>query len=294
MYGCLAFSFLFGGVARAQPRTEILWPDGAPGALGAEEKDRPRLQIWSPPKKRAARTAIVVCPGGGYGNLALGHEGREIAEWLNDLGVVAAVLEYRHRGKRYGHPSPMLDAQRALRWVRSHAAELGVETNRVGMLGFSAGGHLASTVGTHFDAGNSDAADPVDRVSCRPDFLILGYPVISFTAPYTHAGSRRNLLGDDPPDELLRKFSNELQVTPETPPTFLMHTSEDQAVPPENSVAFYLALRQAGVPAELHIYERGRHGVGLAREVPGANQWPAACAAWLKSQGLLSANRKNR
>ncbi len=264
-----------GALAAAQdPQPVLLWPDGAPGAVGAEEVDRPSLTIWLPPVEKAVRTGIVVCPGGGYGALAMDHEGRQVAQWLNSLGVAAFVLKYR-LAPRYRHPAPLQDAQRALRLVRSRADEFGVATDRIGIWGFSAGGHLASTAGTHFDT------------SCRPDFLILGYPVISFTSEYVHKGSRRNLLGDDPDPALVENLSNEKQVTPQTPPTFLFHTNEDKGVPPENSVLFYLALRKAGVPAEMHIYERGRHGVGLAPKDPVLSSWPARLADWLRVRGLL-------
>jgi len=279
----------FPSLARAdEPIRQLLWPDGAPGARGDAEQDKPTLTVWLPDPTKAVGSAVVVCPGGGYGGLALNHEGKQIAEWLNSLGVAAFVLEYRHRGRGYGHPAPLDDAQRAVRTVRAGASQWGIKPDRVGVMGFSAGGHLASTVGTHFDAGKPDAADPIERVSCRPDFLILCYAVISFTADYTHAGSRRNLLGDNPDPELVKQFSNELQVTSQTPPTFLFHTDQDRGVPPENSVAFYLALKKAKVPAELHVYEVGRHGVGLAGSIPGTSTWSECCAEWLRGQGLLT------
>jgi acetyl esterase/lipase len=195
--------------------------------------------------------------------------------------VAAFVLRYR-LGPRYHHPIELGDAQRALRFVRFHAADYGIEGDKIGIWGFSAGGHLASTAGTHFDAGNASAADPIDRLSSRPDFMILAYPVISFTTPYTHRGSLRNLLGDNPDLKLVASLSNETQVTPETPPAFLFHTSTDSGVPPENSVLFYLALRKAGVPTEMHIYERGEHGVGLAPSDPVLSTWPSRLADWMK------------
>ncbi|MEK7409515.1 MAG: alpha/beta hydrolase [Acidobacteriota bacterium] len=269
-----------------EPQPIPLWPDGAPGAVGDEDADRPSLTVWLPPAEKAAGAGIVVCPGGGYGALAMDHEGRQVAQWLNSLGVAAFILKYRI-GPRYRHPAPLQDAQRALRLVRSRAREFGVAPDRIGIWGFSAGGHLASTAGTHFDASDPAASDPLQRASCRPDFLILGYPVISFTTEYVHKGSRRNLLGDDPDPVLLESLSNEKQVTPQTPPTFLFHTNEDKGVPPENSVLFYLALRKAGVPAEMHIYERGRHGVGLAPKDPVLSSWPARLADWLRVRGLL-------
>ncbi|MBZ5593219.1 MAG: alpha/beta hydrolase [Acidobacteriia bacterium] len=271
---------LLAAMVQAAPKTELLWPNGAPGALGNEESDRPSVTVYLP-QSNGANSGVVVCPGGGYGMLALDHEGRQIAEWLNERGVAAFILRYR-LGPRYHHPIELGDAQRALRFVRFRAADYGVASDRIGIWGFSAGGHLASTAGTHFDKGNGDAADPIDRLSSRPDFMILAYPVISFTTPYTHRGSLRNLLGDNPDPKLAASLSNETQVTAETPPAFLFHTSTDSGVPPENSVLFYLALRKAGVPAEMHIYERGQHGVGLAQADPILSTWPSRLADWMK------------
>jgi len=265
--------------AAAEPKVVPLWPGGAPGAVGNEEADRPTLSLYLLAAEKAAGTGVVVCPGGGYGTLAMDHEGRQIADWLNSLGVAAFVLKYR-LGPRYHHPAPLQDAQRALRLVRSQAGEFGVAPDRIGIWGFSAGGHLASTAGTHFDAGDPSAPDPIDRMSCRPDFLILAYPVISLTTPYAHAGSRKNLLGENPDLALVEGLSNEKQVTSQTPPAFLFHTDEDKGVPAENSVLFYLALRKAGVPAELHIYRRGKHGVGLAQSDPVLSSWAGRLADW--------------
>jgi acetyl esterase/lipase len=270
--------------------TELLWPAGAPGAVGKEASDKPTLTIYQPAADQANGTAVIVCPGGGYGHLAVGHEGHDIGEWLKSLGVTAFVLKYRI-APRYHHPAPLDDAQRAIRLARSRAAEWKINPKRIGIMGFSAGGHLASTAGTHFDAGQSEAVDPIDRASCRPDFLILCYPVISFTTDYTHMGSRDNLLGKDADAKLVERFSNEKQVTPDTPPTFLFHTNEDSGVPPENSVLFYLALRKAKVPAEMHIYQRGRHGVGLAKQDPILGTWSDRLSDWLKGQGLLARSK---
>ena len=264
----------------------LLWPDGAPGALGSDDADRPAVAVFLAPKEKAVGTAVIVCPGGGYGHLALDHEGKQVAEFLNSLGVSAFVLRYRVAPK-YRHPAPITDAQRALRYVRSRAREFGVAPDRIGIWGFSAGGHLASTAGTHFDAGDPNAPDPIDRASCRPDFMVLAYPVIQFNSEYTHRGSQDNLLGKDSDQNLAENLSNEKQVTPQTPPTFLFHTNEDKGVPSENSIAFYLALRKAGVPAEIHIYERGNHGVGLAPKDPILATWAGRLADWLKTRGLL-------
>lgn len=264
----------------------LLWPDGAPGAVGDKDVDRPSLTLYLAPDDRATSTGVVVCPGGGYGALARDHEGKQVAEWLNTQGVSAFVLQYR-LGPRYRHPAPLQDAQRAIRTVRARAREWHVNPERVGIWGFSAGGHLASTAGTHFDDGKADATDPMDRVSCRPDFLILAYPVITLEPPYAHMGSRNNLLGKDADLKLVESLCNDRQVTGKTPPTFLFHTDEDRGVVPENSVLFYLALKKAKVPAELHIYEHGRHGVGLAPSDPVLSTWPDRLAAWMKGRGLL-------
>lgn len=278
----LASAFPAGAQSRRDPapEPELLWPQGAPGALGAEDADRPALTAYLPARRNGQ--AIVVCPGGGYGGLAMDHEGLQIARWLNSQGIAAFVLKYR-LGPRYRHPAPLQDAQRALRLVRARATTLGVDPQRLGIWGFSAGGHLAATAATHFDRGQPGAGDPAERVSCRPDFAILAYPVMTLTEEaYVHKGSRRNLLGDSPDAALLELLSNEKQVTAETPPTFLFHTDEDRGVPPENSVLFYLALRKAGVPAEMHIYERGPHGVGLAPLDYALSSWPARLAGWLR------------
>lgn len=272
----------------AEIKSEPLWPDGAPGALGDEAKDKPQLMVSLPDKAKATGAAIVVCPGGGYGHLAMDHEGRQIAEWLNSFGVAAFICDYRHRGKGYGHPAPLQDVQRAIRTVRARAKEFGVDPERIGVLGFSAGGHLASTAATHFDAGDAESDDPIQQASCRPDFACLCYAVIAFDEPFTHKGSQRNLLGAEASEDLIRKFSNEKQITKETPPTFLWHTSEDTGVPPQNSVVFYEQLKAHGVPAEMHIFEKGRHGLGLAQSTPGARMWPALFEEWLNSRGLLA------
>jgi acetyl esterase/lipase len=264
-----------------------LWEGPAPGAVGASEADTPTLTYYAP-TGRGTGTAVVVAPGGGYGALALNHEGRQVANWFNALGVAAFVLKYR-LGPTYRHPVELGDGQRAVRLVRARAAEFGVEPSRVGMMGFSAGGHLTATVGTHFDAGAPAAADPVERVSSRPDFLVLAYPVITSSGPYVHQGSMRNLLGESPSPELLESLSNDRHVTKETPPTFLFHTNADTGVPAENSILFYLALRRAGVPAEMHIFEPGPHGVGLGMTDPTLAAWPALLSQWLRQRGLLSA-----
>ena len=275
--------------SKPNPNTEtetvLLWPEGAPGALGSDDADRPSITIYR--ARQPNGTAIVVAPGGGYTNLALNHEGRQVANLLNAMGVTAFVLKYR-LGPRYRHPVELGDAQRAIKLVRSRAREYGINPDRIGMLGFSAGGHLTATAGTLFEAARPDAADAVDRVSSRPDFLVLCYPVISFDPAITHAGSVRNLLGDKPDPKLLEQLSADQRVTPATPPTFLFHTNADTGVVPENSVRFYLALRRAKVPAEMHIFENGPHGVGLALGDPALSAWPSLLSTWLRGRGLLS------
>jgi acetyl esterase/lipase len=272
--------------ALAQPETRLLWPNGAPGALGNEDADKPSIALYLPAPEKANGAAVVVCPGGGYGALAMDHEGRQIAGWLNERGVAAFVLKYR-LGPKYHHPVEMEDVQRAIRVVRHEAEEFRVAPDRIGVWGFSAGGHLASTAATHFDSGDANAADPADRESCRPDFAILAYPVITLTSPYTHEGTLHNLLGSDPDPRLIEYLSNERRVTPATPPTFLFHTTDDPAVPVENSVLFYLALRKNGVPAEMHLYAHGPHGVGLAQKDPVLSTWPARLNDWMRVTGLL-------
>lgn len=284
---CCSMWLMLSATLSAEPIVIPLWRDKAPGAVGDKPEDHPTLTVYLPPKDKATGTAVIVCPGGGYRFLAVGHEGQEIADWLNSQGIAAFVLRYRI-APRYRHPAPMQDVQRAIRLVRSRAAEWNVDPKRIGVWGFSAGGHLAATAATHFDEDNPQSSDPVEHISCRPDFCILGYPVISFTESFTHKGSRDNLLGPNPDPKLVDKLSLEKQVSPQTPPTFLFHTTEDKAVPPENSVAFYLALRKAGVPAELHIFEKGPHGVGLAKKDPFLRTWPDLLANWLRSHGWLA------
>jgi acetyl esterase/lipase len=271
----------------AETPTILLWPNGAPGSQGQTDDDKPSITMYRPFEAKAAVTAVVIAPGGGYGFLASNHEGRQVANWFNSMGITAFVLKYR-LGPRYHHPIELGDAQRAIRMVRSRAKKFGIAPERIGMMGFSAGGHLAATVATHFDIGNPAAADPIDRVSSRPDFVVLGYPVITFEPPYAHSGSAENLLGENPDPKLIDELSNERHVTAQTPSTFLFSTSEDTVVPPENSVSFYAALHRAGVPAELHIFEKGPHGVGLDLGDPVLGEWPALLAHWLRVHGLLS------
>ncbi len=268
------------------PEVIDLWPDGAPGALGDGEEDRPTLGIYLPDPDLAVGTAVVVCPGGGYRNLAMDHEGDQIARWLNSIGVAAFVLKYR-LGPKYHHPAMQNDVLHAIRTVRRRAWRWGVDPERIGVMGFSAGGHLASTAATLFEEGNPESDNEWTRISSRPDFAVLCYPVISLAASYAHAGSRRNLLGDNPDPALVEMMSTEQRVTRRTPPTFLWHTTEDSAVPVQNSIAFYLKLVEHGVPAELHAFEQGRHGMGLGWSDRALSQWPSLLANWLEKRGLL-------
>src|SRR5262252_2249969 len=243
-----------------EPQTILLWPTGAPGALGQEDADKPALTVYMPPNTTGPMAAVIVAPGGSYARLSMNNEGRAPANYLNSLGIAAFVLRYR-LGPQYHHPVELGDIQRAIRTVRTRAAEWHIAPDRIGVMGFSAGGHLASSASTHFDSGDPAAADPIDRASSRPDFAVLCYPVISFVEPFTHQGSKTNLLGENPDATLARSLSSETQVTAATPPTFLFHTNADATVPVENSVAYFQALRKAGVPAELHVFKDGRHGL---------------------------------
>jgi acetyl esterase/lipase len=285
--GIILTLFLAIGVTASPPKPLLLWPDSAPGAQGTEAKDRPAVFVYPAPADKANGTAVVVCPGGGYGGLASSYEGHDIARWFNTFGVTGLVLDYRHRGKGYGHPAPLQDAQRAIRLTRANAEEWHVDPKRVGIMGFSAGGHLASTAATHFDTGDPKAKDPIEQQSCRPDFAILCYPVIALGQPFGHHGTQQNLLGKNPDPALVASLSSARQVTPETPPTFLWSTWEDHVVPAENSIVFFQALKRAKVPTELHIFARGRHGLGLAKGTPGTELWPDLCRAWLLNQGVL-------
>ncbi len=298
----LVLTLAAAAVSAAEPvKTYPLWPEGAPGSSGKETGDDfhpgdvPTITVFPADPAKATGASIVICPGGGYGFLATEHEGKEVAEWLNSLGITGVMLKYR-LGPKYHHPTMIEDAHRAIRTVRARAKEWKLDPKRVGIIGFSAGGHLASTAATHFDSGKSDASDPIERESCRPDAAILVYPVVALATPHGHSGSLKNLLGDSPSKELVESLSNERQVTKDTPPTFLAHTNEDSAVPPENSLLFALGMRKAGVPVELHLFEKGQHGLGLgtgsARHKVAPNEafqaWPRLCAAWLKTRGFLA------
>lgn len=283
--------FLFLGLSLSvfsQSGKEIrLWESKAPGAKGTSPEDIPTLSVFEPDDKQKNGMSVVICPGGGYSHLAINHEGYDVAHWLNSLGITAFVLKYRHdsRERHYRYPVPFLDASRAMRLIRTRASEFGISPERIGIMGFSAGGHLASSVGTHADNGIApqQATDSIDQTSNRPNFMILIYPVISFTTKYTHRGSRWHFLGVNINSKLAEDFSNEKQVTSLTPPTFLVHADNDHAVPVENSILFYSALKKAGVPAEMHIYAKGGHGFGMAPEDSVLGSWPQRLADWLKS-----------
>lgn len=267
-------------------RTELLWPNGAPGAKGGAEADKPSLTVFLP-ASNPTKTGVVIAPGGGYAMLAIEKEGYAFAKWLNARGVAAFVLKYR-LGPEYRHPIELGDAQRAIRMVRANAAGYGVAANHIGMMGFSAGGHLTATAGTHFDAGRADAPDAIDRQGSRPDFLVLAYPVITLMTPAAHMGSRSYLLGKAPAPALVRSLSAETQVTKQTPPTFLFATTDDDVVPVMNSVAFYTALVKAGVPAEMHLFQKGAHGVGLAAGMPALSVWSDLLIKWMRERGYAA------
>jgi acetyl esterase/lipase len=265
----------------------LLWPNGAPGALGTDDSDKPELTVFLPGAANTTRTGVVVAPGGGYEHLSMDKEGFAVARWLNERGVAAFVLRYR-LGPRYHNPVELGDAQRAIRLVRSHAAEYGLAEDHIGMWGFSAGGHLTASAGTHFDLGDAKATDPIEQKSSRPDFLILSYPVITMTSPYVHLGSKRNLLGETPDPALIVAMSAEMQVTPQTPPTFLFSTTDDKTVPIANSVMFYEALVRAGVPVEMHLFQHGAHGAGLATTNPQLSVWPDLLIKWMRERGYAA------
>lgn len=277
---------VFGQTPVPAPPLVPLWTNGTPGALGSSPADTPSLSTFVP-SSNPTKSAVIVIPGGGYGSLSLQKEGDVIARWLSARGVAAFVLRYRIAPK-YHHPIEIGDAQRAIRTVRSQATALGFASDHIGLWGFSAGGHLAATAGTQFDSGNPQATDEIDRQSSRPNFLILAYPVISFVPPYAHIGSRNNLVGVDPPAELQRALSAELNVTSNTPPTFLFSTQDDGTVQVMNSVIFYEALTQAKVAAEIHIYPHGHHGVGLAPNDAPLKTWPDEVARWMATNGWMS------
>ncbi len=285
------------GLAAVEPAVIDLWPEGVPGLRADASPERlednrvsnvhaPSLTVFRAPAELATGAAVIICPGGGYMRLSMENEGTSVARWLNSIGVHAFVLRYRM--VEYGHPSPLRDALRAVRTVRSRASEFGVQPDRIGMIGFSAGGHLTATAGTLFDAPDGRTGAALDAVSGRPDFLMLLYPVITLEGPHAHVGSRQALIGRNPVPELITSLSLHTQVTADTPPTFLVHTQEDRAVPADNSILFYQALRAAGVPAEMHLYEQGPHGFGMRADLGPASGWTKRAEEWLRFRGVLA------
>ena len=258
------------------PKQIRLWSGDVPGALGTADHDIPTLTLYTlPPERRDKNnTAIVIFPGGGYGGLA-SHEGKDYALWFNKIGIQAFVLKYRLGSKGYRHPIMLGDAARAIRLVRARSKEWGIDNHKIGVIGSSAGGHLASTILTHFDEGDGSSSDPVERFSSRPDFGVLCYPVITMGV-WTHQGSKNNLLGRNPSHSLVWELSNERHVTPQTPPCFIWHTAEDKAVHVNNAFLFASALTSAGVPFDIHVYQKGRHGIGLQDKPPFDNPHPWA------------------
>lgn len=286
---------LFAGIlslALATPQDQAptvlrLWSGDAPLALGKAEKDVPTLSVHRAPKPNG--TAMILCPGGGYGMLATDHEGTNFSRYFTKFGITCFVLKYRLGTDGYRHPAMLFDAARAMRTVRARSKEWGIDPQKIGILGCSAGGHLASTLLTHFDSGKPDDPDPVERVASRPNFGVLCYAVVSMGIQ-THGGSKRNLLGENPSAELIRELSNELQVKSDTPPCFIWHTMEDSGVPLENSVVFAIALREKKIPFELHIYEKGEHGLGLDgdADAPNLHLWTKELVQWLRVRGFAS------
>jgi acetyl esterase/lipase len=285
-------------VSRANGRVIPIWPEGVPGAKPGAGEERiedgrvyniqvPTLAVFRPPAGLANGAVVINCPGGGYLRLAISNEGEGVTRRLTAIGVTVFILKYRL--VEYGHPAPLQDVLRAVRWVRAHAAELGVDPNRIGVFGSSAGGHVAAMAATLYNAPEGRTGAALDATSARPDFVGLLYPVITMKWPFAHEGSRRNLLGAQPADALVERLSLETQVTRETPPVFMVHTEEDASVPLENSLMFFQALRRAGVPSELHIYEKGAHGFGTQAGLGPTSEWPARFEAWLRTHGWLDA-----
>lgn len=299
----LIFTFIISLIAAtcySQNFTLPLWGDNLPNFQKTDDVERidstdivrvslvqnPTISVYLPSKKNATGQAVIICPGGGYQRLAYDWEGLDIAKWLNANGIAGIVLKYRlpvSKSNIIRHKSPLLDAKRALRLARFHAKEWNLSMDNIGVMGFSAGGHLASTLGTHFDSGEPDAADPVEALSSRPDFMILLYPVITFSRPFMHKGSRNALLGENPDSTLIAYYSNELQVKKDTPPTFIVHAGDDKSVPVENSLVFYQALIENNIPAEMHIYPEGGHGFSLAIGKYYLKTWPDRCIDWLNN-----------
>ena len=276
----------------AAPETVVERGKGRPDRAIANVSN-PTLTVYLPAPERRTGAAVVICPGGGYERVVIDKEGHDVARWLSGLGITSFVLKYRipTAAAEIGQvPAPIADGLHAIRLVRSGADKWKLDPARIGIVGFSAGGHLASSVGTHFDGGRTESADPVERVSSRPDFMVLVYPVVSMDPAVTHQGSRMKLLGSSPSDQMVRLYSNELRVTDLTPPTFIVHAKDDAGVLVENSVRLAAALRMAKVPVELRLLEQGGHGFGLGIHGGEPAQWPQVLAAWLKQRNVLPAS----
>jgi acetyl esterase/lipase len=294
-----ALSCLAGAVSQAaEPRVIPLWPEGVPGLradAGPEKEENgrftnihhPSLNIYSPTAGNSNGTAVIYAAGGGYIRVAVGANGGEITRWLNSIGVTVFVLKYRN--VEYGQPAPLRDALRAVRIVRSRAGEFGVKPDRIGMLGGSAGAHVAASAATMFEAPEGRTGSELDRVSGRPDFVVLVFPVITMHGPYAHGVSQRALLGADPDEALQRRWSVDQRVTKDTSPTFLVHSSEDSTVVVENSLLFYQAMRRAKAPIELHLYPKGPHGSGMAASLGPTSEWPKLCESWMRFNRWLPA-----
>jgi acetyl esterase/lipase len=296
---CLAFF----NCAGAQDIVLPLWPAGkVPNYQKTNEKEKidstesirislvqaPDIAVYLPTRRAATGQAVIICPGGGYTYLSYNWEGSDPARLLCAKGIAAIVLKYRLPNSKSNitpNLSPLMDAKRAIRLVRANAAKWGIKKNNVGIMGFSAGGHLASTLGTHFDNGDPNSVDSVEQQSSRPDFMVLVYPVISMSKPIMHKGSRNNLIGENPDSSLAKLYSNELQITKQTPPTLLIHATDDKTVPVENSLLFYQALKDNGVPAEMHIYPKGGHGFGLAVGKGYLEGWTDRLVEWMRNLG---------
>jgi acetyl esterase/lipase len=297
LHGAGVLMAIAGTLLRGEPQVMDLWPEGVPDLrtdASPEKKssegrlanvNHPTVTAYPAPAGKACGTAVIICPGGAYTLLSMDKEGAEPAAWFNSLGVTAFVLKYRLA--EYGHPAPLRDVLRAVRLVRSRAVEFGLTADRIGVMGFSAGGHLASCAGTLYDAPEGRTGAPLDAVSARPDFLMLIYPVITMKDPFAHAGSRRNLLGENPTETQIEHLSTELRVTKDTPPAFLLTSWEDHTVPAENSLGFFAAMHRVGVPAELHAYEKGPHGIGLRPGFGPISDWPKLGEQWLRLHGWL-------
>jgi len=296
IHAIIFISVFFSTSLFAQDKVLKVWPQGAPSDNGMTKPEKLNglhvsnvseavMYIYLPPKEKSTGAAIVICPGGGYSFEAMDYEGYAIAEWLNTKGIVGVVLKYR---LPYGHPEvPSSDAKQAIRIVRKNAKEWGINPEKVGIAGFSAGGHLASTVGTHFDYGIKNSSNIVDSFSSRPNFMLLLYPVISLKEEFGHMGSRQNLIGEGNNWKLVKEYSNELQVTPQTPPTFIVVTDDDEIVPTQNSVEFYLSLKKNNVPAELHVFSEGHHGFFLKKDYLPVRQWPNLFIDWMKAMKII-------